>query len=148
MKKEDLSRIFYLSGKDMHMDHKRPSIWDEKYGSQNSPGNHQYQNQPTHSEYKGHGFAIACAIFGMLSMLLTCTGVLPFIMAAFSFLFAALAYRKGRRFHHFATYGVIASCLGTISAIIMLLQIFTYPLEDTQSPYYQQILQQYRELLP
>ena len=78
------------------------------------------------------------------SMLLTCLGVVPLILAAFGFLFGSLAYRKGRRSNRLATHGMLASCLGIISAVIMLVQLFTLPIDGTQTSY-SQLWQQYIE---
>ena len=130
------------------MDHRRPSLWDQKYSGRDNSSNNPYHNQPTHSEYKGHGFSIASAVFGILSMLTTCLMVVPFPMAAFSLLFAGLAHRKGKRMHRLATHGIITSCMGIISAVIMLIQLFTYPLDSSQLSTYQNIMQQYMGQIP
>ena len=126
------------------MDDRRWTNWDDRCPHKEDSTRNPYYNQPTHSPYRGQGFAIASMVFGILSMLLTCLGVVPLILAAFGFLFGSLAYRKGRRTNRLATHGMLASCLGIISAVIMLVQLFTLPIDGTQTSY-SQLWQQYIE---
>lgn len=127
------------------MDDRRWTNWDDRCPHKEDSTQNPYYNQPTHSPYRGQGFGIASMVCGILSMLLTCLGVVPFVLAAFSILFASLASRKGRRPNQLATNGLLTSCVGIISAIVMLVQLFTVPLDGTQASTYQELLQQYME---
>ena len=127
------------------MDDRRWTDWDARYPHKEDSTRNPYYNQPTHSPYKGQSFAVACMACGILSMLLTCLAIVPIILGAFSLLFASLAYRKGKRRNHLVFYGLMSSGFGIISAIIMLVQIFTMQLDGTQMSAYQQYLQEYYE---
>ncbi len=127
------------------MDDRNQTDWDAKCPRKEDSTRNPYYNQPTHSPYRGQSFAIASMVCGILSMMLTCLAIVPFILAAFSFLFASLAYRKGRRRNNLVFYGIVSSGFGIISAIIMLIQIFTIQPDSTQFETYQQYLPQYYE---
>lgn len=134
-----------MQRKDNSMDHRRWTDWDARCPHKEDSTNNPYYNQPTHSPYRGQGFAIASVCCGISSMLFTCMLFVPIVLAAFGFLFAALAYRKGRRRNHLVTNGMLTSFVGIISAIIMIFQIFAPPADDSQTNAYQQMLQQYME---
>ncbi len=127
------------------MDDRHQIDWDAKCPHKEDSTRNPYYNQPTHSPYRGQSFAIASMVCGILSMMLTCLAIVPIVLAAFSFLFASLAYRKGKRRNHLIFYGIVSSCFGIISAIIMLIQIFTIQPDGTQFDAYQQYLPQYYE---
>lgn len=127
------------------MDDRRWTDWDSRCPHKEDSTRNPYYNQPTHSPYKGQGFAVASMVCGILSMMLTCLAIVPFILGAFSLLFASLAYRKGKRRNNLVFYGLVSSGFGMISAIIMLVQIFTMQLDGTQIGAYQQYLQEYYE---
>ena len=127
------------------MDDRRWTDWDARCPRKEDSTRNPYYNQPTHSPYRGQGFAVASMVCGILSMTLTCLAIVPFILGAFSLIFASLAYRKGRRRNNLVFYGLVSSGFGIISAIIMLVQIFTVQLDGTQFNAYQQYLQEYYE---
>ena len=104
-----------------------------------------YYNQPTHSPYKGQSFAIASLTFGIASMLLTCLGIVPLICAAFSFIFASLAYRKGKINNRMITNGILTSCLGIISAISSLIQLWGVIADSSVYSSYSQYLEQFSQ---
>lgn len=107
------------------MDNKYWKDWDTRSPRKEDSTNNPYYNQPTHSPYKGQSFAIASMIFGMLSFVLNCVVGLPFICAGFSFIFAALAHRKGKRRNPFVFYGISSACFGIGSGIFTLLQTWS-----------------------
>ena len=130
------------------MDDRRWTDWDSICPHKEDSTNNPYYNQPTHSPYKGQGFAVASMVCGILSMMLTCLGIVPFILGAFSLIFASLAYRKGKRRNNLVFYGLVASGFGIISAIFMLVQIFALQPNGTQMNTYRQYLQEYYEQQP
>ena len=127
------------------MDDRRWTDWDARCPHKEDSTRNPYYNQPTHSPYKGQGFAVASMVCGILSMTLTCLAIVPLILGAFSLIFASLAYRKGRRRNNLIFYGLVSSGVGIISAIIMLVQIFAVQPDGTQFGAYQQYLQEYYE---
>lgn len=86
--------------------------------------NSSYYNQPTHRPY-GQGFMIASGICGLLSLTACCTGILSLPLGALGILFAALTYRKGKKINSACLIGVVSSCLGIVSAVILMINAFT-----------------------
>lgn len=127
------------------MDNRRWTDFDAKCPNKEDSTNNPYYNQPTHSPYRGQGFAIASVVCGILSMMLTCLTIVPIILAAFSLLFGALAFRKGKRLNHLVFYGLLSSGFGIISAVIMMIQVFSMPSDGSQLGTYQEYLQEYYE---
>ncbi len=125
------------------MDDQRYTDWDARCPRKEDSTRNPYYNQPTHNPYRTEHFAVASMVCGLLSMTLTCVVIAPLILGAFSLLFASLAYRKKRPSHHLVFYGILSSCFGIISAIIMLIQIFTMQMDGTQFSAYQQYLQEF-----
>lgn len=130
------------------MDNNRWNDWDARCPRKEDSTRNPYYNQPTHSPYRGEGFAIAAMVFGILSLLLNCLVIVPLICGSFSFLFAALAYRRGRRNSHFITYGMFASCMGIISAIVLLVQTLAASPDILNGQLYRQQIQQHMEQQP
>ena len=85
--------------------------------------NSSYYNQPTHRPY-GQSFSIAAAVCGLLSMMTCFTIVLSVPLGALGILFAVLAHRKGKRMNNTCTTGLIFSCVGLVSALLMILYTF------------------------
>ena len=86
--------------------------------------NSSYYNQPTHRPY-GQAFTIASGICGLLSVTACCTGILSLPLGALGILFAALTYRKGKKMNSACLVGMVSSCVGIISAVIMTINTFT-----------------------
>ena len=107
------------------MDRNEWQDWDARCPRKEDSTNNPYYNQPTHSPYKGQGFAVACAVCGILSTILMSVIAAPFICAAFSYLFAELSYRKGKRRHHLAIYGLMGSAFGVGSGVFALINLFS-----------------------
>ena len=85
--------------------------------------NSSYYNQPTHRPY-GQSFSIAAAVCGLLSMMTCFTIVLSVPLGALGILFAVLAHRKGKKMNNTCITGLIFSCVGLVSALIMILYTF------------------------
>ena len=85
--------------------------------------NSSYYNQPTHRPY-GQGFMIASGICGLMSVTACCTGILSLPLGALGILFAALTYRKGKKMNSACLIGVVSSCLGIVSAIVLMINTF------------------------
>ena len=75
------------------MDDRRWTDWDARCPHKEDSTRNPYYNQPTHSPYKGQGFAVASMVCGILSMTLTCLAIVPLILGAFRLIFASLAFR-------------------------------------------------------
>ena len=86
--------------------------------------NSSYYNQPTHRPY-GQGFMIASGICGLMSVTACCTGILSLPLGALGILFAALTYRKGKKMSSACLIGVVSSCLGIVSAVVLMINTFT-----------------------
>ncbi|MCI8529817.1 MAG: hypothetical protein HFH82_11820 [Lachnospiraceae bacterium] len=86
--------------------------------------NSSYYNQPTHRPY-GQAFTIASGICGLMSVTACCTGILSLPLGALGILFAALTYRKGKKMNSASLVGVVSSCVGIISAVIITINTFT-----------------------
>ena len=86
--------------------------------------NSSYYNQPTHRPY-GQAFTIASGICGLMSVTACCTGILSLPLGALGILFAALTYRKGKKMNSASLVGVVSSCVGIISAVIIKINSFT-----------------------
>lgn len=63
------------------------------------------------------GFALASMIFGITSILLCCTGLLPLPLGALGMLFAILSRRRGKSMSGMGTAGMAASIIGTTIGI-------------------------------
>ena len=85
--------------------------------------NSSYYNQPTHRPY-GQGFMIASGICGLMSVTACCTGILSLPLGALGILFAALTYRKGKKMSSACLIGVVSSCLGIVSAVVLMINTF------------------------
>ncbi len=85
--------------------------------------NSSYYNQPTHRPY-GQGFMIASGICGIMSLTACCMGILSLPLGALGILFAALTYRKGRKMNSTCLIGVVSSCLGIVSAVVLMINSF------------------------
>ena len=130
------------------MDNRRRNDRDPRCPNKEDSTRNPYYNQPTHSPYKGQAFAVASMAFGIASMLLTCLGIVPFICAAFSFIFASLGYRKGKINNRMITNGILTSCLGIISAVTSLIRILGTITDSTAFTSYRQYLEQFSQQIP
>ena len=117
--------------------------WDDLYPNKEDLNNSPYHNQRTHSEYRGHGFAVASFVCGMSALLFNCIPFVSLIPGAFALLFAALSYRKGRRIHRMASQGIVTASFAIVSALILLVQLLTTPIDETALNAYQQQIQEY-----
>lgn len=95
--------------------------WDRWNSTTN---NSSYHNQPTHSPYQKEGFAIASLICGILAITSFCTGFLSLPLGALGVLFAILSFRTGKKKNYIGKTGVILSCVGMISAVILIISSF------------------------
>ncbi len=84
-----------------------------------------YYNQPTHKPYSRDHFAIASLLMGIFAILLSCTVVFSLPLAGLSFLFAALAYRKGKLKKYNALGGIILSCVALIATSVLFIYTVT-----------------------
>lgn len=103
-----------------HQNQNNNGQWD-RWNSNAS--NSSYYNQPTHRPY-GQGFMIASGICGMLSITACCTGILSLPLGALGILFAVLTYRKGKKMNSACLIGIITSCIGIFSAVILTVNSF------------------------
>ncbi len=94
--------------------------WD-KWNSNAS--NNSYYNQPTHRPY-GQGFMVASGVCGLLSITTCCTGFLSLPFGALGILFAVLTYRKGKRMNSTCVIGIVFSCIGIFTALVMIVYSF------------------------
>lgn len=104
------------------MDHNQNNNGWDKWNS--SASNNSYYNQPTHSPYKGRGFEYAALICGLISVTVTCTGVLSLPLGALGILFAILTYRAGKKMSPVSKAGIWLSCTGLVLAVAMT--VFTF----------------------
>ncbi len=123
------------------MDEQQPNNWEQWSMNRQDSSNSPYYNQPTHSPYLGQGFAVASLVFGILAMVSTCTVVAPFFFGGFSFLFGALAYRKGRKKNHMIPTGMAMAIVGIISSVVLVAQVFIKLPEQMQDPVYREQLE-------
>ncbi len=84
-----------------------------------------YYDQPTHKPYNREHFAIASLIMGVLALLLSCTFIFSLPLAGLSFLFAALAYRKGKLRNYNAIAGIVLSCIALVAASALFIYTVT-----------------------
>lgn len=86
--------------------------------------NSSYYNQPTHSPYKGLGFVYASLLFGILALVSSCTGILPFFFGSLSILFAVLGHRRKKRMNGLSLGGIITSVMGILFGTLTLIYVF------------------------
>lgn len=106
-----------------------------------------YYTSPVPEPKNVSGFSIASMIFGMMSVLLCCTGVFSVSAGALSILFAILSKRKGKAMPPLSLTGTILSCIGIVMGLSMLVySVFTFltdpkfrkAFEDSYGEYYQE----------
>lgn len=125
------------------MDDRDYRNWDDLCPNKEDLNTSPYHNQRTHSEYHRQGFAVASFTCGMVALLLNCIPFVSLIPGAFALLFAALSYRKGRRIHRMASQGIVTASFAIISALILIVQLLTTPIDETALGAYQQQMQEY-----
>ncbi|MCM1570210.1 MAG: hypothetical protein NC081_12325 [Roseburia sp.] len=64
------------------------------------------------------GFALAATIFGGISVISWCTGVIPISAGALGILFACLSHRKGKPYTTLELIGLSLSCLGLAIGLV------------------------------
>lgn len=85
--------------------------------------NSSYYNQPVHKPY-GQNFSIASMVCGIMSMTTCCAILFSLPLGALGLLFAHLASRRGKRMNSSCLMGVVCSCVGLVSAGVMILYSF------------------------
>lgn len=70
------------------------------------------------------GFTIASVICGLMSITACCTGILSLPLGALGILFAALTYRRGKNMNSLSVIGIVSSCAGIFTAILMTVYSF------------------------
>jgi len=85
--------------------------------------NSSYYNQPVHKPY-GQSFSTASMVCGIMSITTCCTVLFTLPLGALGILFALLASRKGKRMNSSCLFGTVCSCIGLVSAGVMLLYSF------------------------
>lgn len=120
------------------MDNRNPYGWKD---SSNSP----YYNQPTHNPYHKEIFSILSLLFGLLSLLLACTGIFSIPLGAFGILFAVLASRTGKKKNSMVISGILLSCIGIIfGGLLMVYSFITLP-QAMKDPTFQQQMDYFTE---
>lgn len=84
-----------------------------------------YYNQPTHKPYSRDHFALASLLMGVLAILLSCTIIFSLPLAGLSFLFAALAYRKGKLKNYNALGGIALSSIALVFVFAIIIYTVT-----------------------
>lgn len=67
-----------------------------------------------------HAFAVASMIFGISSILLLCTGLLPLPLGALGMLFAILSRRRERPMSGMSVTGMVTSLIGMALGIVIM----------------------------
>lgn len=93
---------------------------DQQWDRWNSNASHSsYYNQPTHRPY-GQRFAIASGVCGILSLSTCCFVFFSLPLAALGVLFAALAWRRGKKMSNACVAGALFSGIGLACAVTVL----------------------------
>ncbi len=66
------------------------------------------------------GFALASMIFGVSSILLCCTGLLPLPLGALGTLFAILSRRRAKPMSGMGAAGMVTSIIGMVMGIVII----------------------------
>lgn len=111
----------------MDYNNNQPNSWND---SSRNP----YYNQPVHNPYRKEIFAAVSLLFGILSLMASCTGILALPLGAMSILFAVLASRSKRPKNGMAVAGLTLSCIGMISGILLLIYSFMLLPQTLQDP--------------
>lgn len=80
-------------------------------------------------------FSIASVVFGILSLITCCTGILPLAAGGLSILFVVLSHRHGKALTPMSLVGLILSVIGItlglfltiISIVYVIIPMFTDP---------------------
>lgn len=80
-------------------------------------------------------FSIASVVFGILSLITCCTGILPLAAGGLSILFVVLSHRQGKALTPMSLVGLILSVIGItlglfltiISIVYVIIPMFTDP---------------------
>lgn len=88
---------------------------------------YQQNNQPLYTPPKKNTFSVLSLIFGIASLVLLCTGLLPIPLGALGILFAVLS-RRGRKMDSNAKTGTILSAIGLGTGLLftILVYVFTF----------------------
>lgn len=102
--------------------------------------NNNRQNPP-----KPSGFSIAALVFGILSLVTLCTGLLPIPLGAMGILFAILTYRRGRKLPSLSLTGLCLSCVGMVFGIALYVYTLVTVMPLLENPEYRKELNTYYE---
>lgn len=92
-------------------------------------------DQKTISKNSITAFSIAALVFGVLSLVTCCTGILPIAAGGLSILFVVLSRRQGQPLPQLSVLGLVLSCIGillglfltTITLVYVIIPMFTDP---------------------
>lgn len=107
-----------------------------------------YQNANNNNRQntaKPSGFSIAALVFGILSMVTLCTGLLPIPLGALDILFAILTYRRGKKLPSLSITGLCLSCVGMIFGIALYTYTAVTVMPLLENPEYRKELNTYYE---
>ncbi|MDR0964827.1 MAG: hypothetical protein LBM60_09445 [Clostridium sp.] len=95
------------------------NIWHYNDSSENP-----YYRQRTVKSWRHDTFGIASLVMGSLSVLLSCTVILPLPLSSLGLIFASLSYRSGKPFTTFCLTGFMISLLGMLQFVGIVVYLF------------------------
>lgn len=107
-----------------------------------------YQNANNNNRQntaKPSGFSIAALVFGILSLVTLCTGLLPIPLGALGILFAILTYRKGKKLPALSLTGLCLCCVGMVFGIALYVYTLVTVMPLLENPEYRKELNTYYE---
>ena len=112
---------------ELYNDNQNPNHWSARGSRQEDSSQSPYYRQPTHNPYLDEKFAIASICFGVRSMFCNFLFVFPISMPSLGLLFAAMAYRKGKRSSVLLRNGILLSCFGMFVGIGSMISLLRNP---------------------
>jgi len=107
---------------------------------------YQQNNQPTYTPPKKNTFAVLSCIFGIASLALLITGIVPIPLGALGILFAVLS-RRGRKMESTAKTGVLLSAVGLATGLFFIIMVYALTLVGAvpgmNGENYKEIFEQY-----
>ncbi len=96
-------------------------------------------NYQLQQNQQNSAFPIASMCFGIASIVMCCTGILPLPLGGLGILFAILSKRKDQPMHSMSTTGITLSCIGIVLGLIILIHAIYLIMTD---PQYQQLFEE------
>lgn len=114
----------------LYNDNQNPNYWYGRGSNRQDSSDSPYYNQPVHSPYLNERFALASMACGTAAMFLSCAFTLSIALSCLGFLFAVLAYRKGRKKSPYLKNGILLCSLGMLTGILGGLAFFIMVLPE------------------